>query len=332
MTLLCFCTARPFAWHLTSVLLGVSLVALGWPDDAQAQKQMYRWIDEQGAVQYTDQPPPAQLGQGHTTLNQTGVRTETIPPPPTADELRQTQEQAQVKAQAAKQLAQQRAADQKLLQTYRSLDDLLLTGKGRLAAIDAPIQIKREALRLEQERLLTLHAEHRRLERAGKAIPAPLQGDIAQSEGRLRDAYAFIIAQELQKAPTRRQFADEAERYRALKKLPESNTTEPVEQAPQGLVSCQGAAQCGHYWKQAMAYFRTHAEATDEIAGPGLLLSFKKDDQADRRLMLVWIQSSASAPVQLYFDLECRDRKTAKPCASAADLAIRAGFHDAVTR
>lgn len=333
MTLHVFRTLSGPRWLVTGALLGASLVVAGWPDRGYAQKQMYRWVDEQGEVQYTDQPPPARLGQGHTKLNEVGLRTETIPPPPTAEERRQAKEQERLQAEEARRIEQQQAADQRLLQTYRSIDDLLLAGKGRLAAIEAPIQAKREAILAEQDRLLKLAAEKKSLERAGKPIPAPLQDGIAQSERRLRDDYAFIIEQEQRKAPTRLEFAQNAERYRTLRKLPALAIPETaVDPAANDWVNCQGAAQCGQYWQRAMDYFRAHSDPNDEIAGPGFLMSLRKDEREDRRFVLVWIQTSASDPVRLYFDLECRDRLTTGSCASESDQTIRDGFRAAVTR
>ena len=318
--------------RMTVALLGLCFLAAGWPERSEAQKQMYRWVDEQGEVQYTDHPPPAQLGQGHTRLNEVGVRTETIPPPPTEDELRQAKEQERLQAETARRIAQQKAADQALLQTYRTLDDLLLAGKGRIAAIETPIQARREVMRPEQERLVTLHAEKAALERAGKAVPASLADSIAQSEKRLRESYTFILEQTLKKGPVRQEFAQSAERYRLLKKLPAPTPPETVDLVPNDLVSCQGAEQCGQYWQQAMNYFRAHSDPKDEIAGPGFLMSLRKDEREDRRLALAWIQNSAAEPVYLYFDLNCRDRLTAKSCSTEQDQRIRDGFRAAVAR
>ncbi len=319
--------------RMTVALLGLCLLTAGWPERSDAQKQMYRWVDEQGEVQYTDQPPPAQLGQGHTRLNEVGVRTETIPPPPTEEELRQAREQERLRAEEARRIAQQKAADQTLLQTYRTIDDLLLARRGRIAAIEAPIQAKRDAMRPEQERLGKLHEEKAALERAGKAVPASLADSIAQSETHLRESYAFILEQTLKKGPVRQEFAQNAERYRMLKKLPAPTPSEMAgDPASNDPISCQGAEQCGQYWQRAMDYFRAHTNPKDEIAGPGLLLSWRKDEREDRRFALIWAQKSAADPVYLYFDLDCRERLTARPCSTEQDQRIRDGFRAAVTR
>jgi hypothetical protein len=318
---------------MTVALLGLCLLAAAWPERGDAQKQMYRWVDEQGEVQYTDQPPPAQLEQDHTPLNEVVVRTETIPPPPTEEELRQAKEQERLQAEAAQRIAQQKAADEALLQTYRTIDDLLLAGKGRIAAIEAPIQAKRDAMRPEQDRLAKLYSEKTALERAGKSVPASLADSIAQSEKHLRESYAFILEQTLKKGPVRHEFVQNAEHYRMLKKLPAPAPSEmaadPVSNDP---VSCQGAEQCGQYWQRAMDYFRAQTNPKEEIAGPGLLLSWRKDEREDRRFALVWIQKSAADPVYLYFDLDCRERLTARPCSTEQDQTIRDGFRAAVMR
>ena len=52
------------------------------------QAALYRWIDEQGYVHYSDVIPPASIRQGHTELRKDGIPLLTVPPARTPDQIR----------------------------------------------------------------------------------------------------------------------------------------------------------------------------------------------------------------------------------------------------
>ena len=72
------------SFSLPSIVKSVSLLALGCLFAPGAVAEMYKWVDEDGQVQYTQSPPPP------------GVEGETIkpPPPPASPEEAQKQMQA----------------------------------------------------------------------------------------------------------------------------------------------------------------------------------------------------------------------------------------------
>lgn len=295
---------------------------------------MYRWVDENGEVHYTDQVPPSQVKQGHTRLSEEGLRIETLPPAPTEEELRRAEEQERREAEEARRLEAQKAADRRLSRKYRTIEDLAMARDGKVAAIDALIQVKRDEVRLEQERLLALHAELKRLEGTSKAAPQKLRDDIADRVLRIRDGYGAIIDQEFRKQEVRQEFDQIMARYRRIRGLPEpgaENAGPAWGTLLPNLVSCEGVEQCGREWERALAYLRRHADAKDEIRGRGLLITLERDEREDRRLTLAWVQKSAEEPVYLFLDLQCRHRLTASlTCINKPAKKIRDGLRAAV--
>ena len=80
--------------------LFLMVTLLCWPALAAAEK-IYKWVDEQGNVHYSSQPP-----------RQGAVKTQTVPvpPPPSPEDVRRAEEQTEKIKQRAAELEQERKA------------------------------------------------------------------------------------------------------------------------------------------------------------------------------------------------------------------------------
>ncbi len=330
--------ARADPWLIVVILgvLGVVCPGADWSIRlGYADSRTYRWVDDTGAVHYSDRIPPAQIEQGHTRLSQEGIRTETVAPAATAEEMQRMQERERLQQEEARRIAQEKADNQAILQQFRSLEDLTLAREGKVAAVEALSQTTRDDIRFEQRRLRELHKQTAELKRTEKPVAAHLQDAIAKSEQLIRDGYATIIEQEFRKESIREEFDQMMLRYRNLRQLPES--AEATGKAAAGslssnLVICHDSEQCHQTWEKALAYVRAQADIRDEILGPGLLIAAQQDAREDRLLTLVWIQNRPEEPVYLYLDLECKNRLTANlTCTNQAAMNVRDGFRAALT-
>ncbi|NEV61574.1 DUF4124 domain-containing protein [Thiorhodococcus minor] len=312
-----------------------ALVAAIWLGDAQAQ-QLYRWVDDKGEVHYTDQVPPSHADKARARMSKEGVEVEEVPPAPTEEEIRKAKELERQKAEEAKRLAEQKAADEKLLRTYKTIDDLELARNGKIAAVEATIQMTRDRVRAETSQLRDLNAKRAQLEKDGKPAPDELKAEIDKAVAGIRDGYAEVVEKEYRKQEIRNEFRDIVAHYRQLKRLPEPDeSTEPVtsELRLSILVPCKSSAQCNKYWERANDYVRSHSNVKTEVAGPGLLIGFAQDEREDRSLTLSWTQTAPDKPVHLYLDVQCKNRLTASLyCTNPTIPEIRDGFHSALVR
>lgn len=317
-----------------TLIAAASLIAACWSAGVAAQ-QLFKWTDEQGEVHYTDQVPPSQADKARARLSGEGVQVEEVPRAPTAEEIQAAMDLERQKAQEAERLAEQRAEDERLLQTYRTIEDLELARDGKIAAVDALIQVKRDGVRAETARLIELHAEVKDLEKAKKPVPVALMDEIDASVIRIREGYAEVVKNEYRKQDIRNGLKDTVAHYRRLKRLPEP--TEPM--TPESelklsiLVPCRGQAQCGRYWARANDYVRDHSDSKKEVSGPGLLITFQRDEREDRSLTLSWTQDAADKPVHLYLDVQCKNRLTGSLyCVNPTIPQIRDGFQAAIVQ
>ncbi|EXJ17171.1 DUF4124 domain-containing protein [Imhoffiella purpurea] len=316
---------------LLATLVSVCCSSLG------LAQPLYRWVDENGEVHYTDSVPATESKQGHTRLSDQGLHTEVVPPAPTEAELEKAKELERIKEEEERRIAEQKAADQRLLDRYRTAEELELTREGKIAGVDSLIQVKRDLIRANLTRRQKLEMQKREALESGKPVPSQITADIDNTDAQIRANYAAIVDMEYQKTAIRREFSELLEHYRRLRNLAAPQDSEPLDTGTVGgvknLVSCKGIAECTRYWERALAYVRAHSDPKTEIAGPGLMIGFRYDDKKERILTLTWTQQAADRPVHLFLDVQCIDKQTGSlTCADAEVEQVRDGFGEAVAQ
>lgn len=314
--------------------LVLALVMLLAPTLSEAR--VYRWVDDQGVVHYTDQIPPSQVEKGHTAMSDKGIPLETVPPAQTPEELERERELKRLRAEQERLVEQQRAADRVLLNSFRSVDDLIMARDGKLASVDVVIGVARSNIRREQERLAQLGAEAADLERAGKPIPAHLEAGIARAERAIREAYSTIVERERQKEEIRVQFDRDHRRFRQLKEIPEDGVTGPVDPPRRptmsNLVNCSGQEHCAQLWARALAFLREQATTPVQTSGPNILITAAPKSAEDLSLALSLIRDPDQDTAALFLDMQCKNQGSADlRCPDERASAILDGFRRAVT-
>mgnify|MGYP001809828647 CR=1 FL=1 len=137
------------------------------------QAATYRWVDQNGKVQYSDVMPPAMAGQGHTELDKQGrvikeIRRTRMTP---EEQQRQTEAASRQDEEKRKEL-ERRRRDLALLSTYNSEKEIAL-------ARDRAIELESLHIRGLQTRLDTAAAQLAeantkltQYQRIGKPAPA----------------------------------------------------------------------------------------------------------------------------------------------------------------
>ena len=315
-------------------LVGIALLfALGSASSAGPAK-MYRWVDDSGVVHYTDQIPPQQAERGHAALSDQGLQVEVVPPAQSVEEFQREQELERLRRQQERLIEQQKASDRMLLRTFRSLDDLLMAGDGKLAAVDVGIRVARENIRRHLDRQRKLRGEAADLERAGKPVPAELTDGIAKAEGQIREGYVAIVEQERKKDAMRQELADDINRFKQLKNLPADPQNLPPEvplMALRNLVTCPNTTQCDRYWARAVAFAQAQATMPMQTSSPTLLITAPPETTEDLSLTLSRNPEPEGGAV-IFLDLLCKNQNKADTgCSTERALSARDGFRDAVT-
>jgi hypothetical protein len=271
--------------------------------------ELYRWVDQDGKVHYTDSIPPDQVQSGHTELSKQGVTIKSVGKAKTPEEVEEEQELKRLRAEQKKLLDKQRSEDQVLVRTFQSEDDIFMAREGKIAAIDVMISVTKNNVLRQQERLVKLLGQAADMERAGKDVHENLIDGIRQVEEAIRDSYATIVAQEKQKDEIRSKFDRDLARYRQLKKLPVSESPLPIqEKRPvlHNMVACAGPTECNRLWEKAKEYVRQNATTAVQTSSPQIVITAPPTTEKDISLILSRIDDKGGPGATLFLDLQCK--------------------------
>jgi hypothetical protein len=186
---------------------------------AVSAERTFKWVDEEGNIHFGDRVPPRYANREREEINQQGRTVKVYEAPKTAEEKAEIRRQAELEA-AEKERAKKRAIhDRSLLATYSSEEDMLMARDGKIASVDALIQLTNSRIESSRKRLLTLETEAAEFERSGKPVPKILQSQITTARSQLIDNEAFVIAKEKEKQVITEKFSADISRYRELKGL-----------------------------------------------------------------------------------------------------------------
>ncbi|ROR34481.1 DUF4124 domain-containing protein [Inmirania thermothiophila] len=195
--------------HLVAALL--LLTAL----PAWAAK-LYKWVDENGVVHYSDTVPPQAAPRGREELDERGLTVRRIERAPTPEELAAAEAERRRREEAERRAREQAERDRRLLATYSSLADIARARDEALNALEGLIQVAAgtaDNLRAQLDRLLRQAAAH---ERGGEAVPEPLRREIGATRRQIAEHEAFIRAKREEQARLRARFEAEMARFREL--------------------------------------------------------------------------------------------------------------------
>lgn len=145
-----------------------------------SSSSLYKWIDENGEVRYSDNLPSDQTKKGFQTITPDGrvltIKEKAKPPQQIREERaakKRLAEESRIQAEVNARLsAMQEHHDNVLLMTFTNENEILEAENERLAVIDSVIQLLKKNVITEQEKLKVEEDRAKRLYR-DKNIPVP---------------------------------------------------------------------------------------------------------------------------------------------------------------
>lgn len=321
---------RPNLTRLISLITCGTLLISGLVEARGGQ--LYRWVDEQGNVNYTDRIPPGAIEREHTELTGDGIRLRTVPSAPTPEELQRERELARLREQQRRLGEQQQAEDNALLASFRSADDLVMARDGKIASVDVMLQVTRNNVRRQQDWLNGLNRQA--MEDTVQPITEDLGSRIAKAEGALRRGLAAILRLQRERQEIRDRFAHDLERFQELKAS--YGQAIDIERAAQSvadanLIECRGEFACRQAWEAALGYLREHTTMSLETADTHVAMTKAPVTPDDISLMLARIEQPDRRGAVIFLDLQCQSYSaSADACRTDSRLAVLNGFRSAV--
>jgi len=183
---------------------------------------LYKWVDENGAVRYSDQLPPKQSQKGHQQLNSQGMVLSTKEAARSPEEIaieaeaQRTLEKQQREEARLKTIQDQR--DRVLLLTFSSEEEIEHARENRIEVIDSVIRLIQNSLEGTQSQLDQLnHSAQVSYISKGKEVPGGLAQKIEHFQRKIENRSAQLEAREEEKDKISAKYDLDLERFRLLR-------------------------------------------------------------------------------------------------------------------
>jgi hypothetical protein len=305
-----------------------------------ATAEMYRWVDDNGKVYYTDRIPPDRINRDRTIINKHGIEVETISPDRPEDIARK---QLQEKLVSVRQelLKRRESEDSNLLQQYRSEDEILEKRKQHVRTFDIQIHGVESNIKRIRHKLIALQTEIDERQQKGMKTEQDKLQALSRMHEKVNRETERVQALEQRKQEVIKEYVADQQRFRFLKQVGRESsdsippatillTAEDLQQS-ENLYLCPPDQDCDTQWKQAADYLTTLSDTPVTIREPDLMLTREPDDDEQIGLHLIRSPAEANLGTWIFLDLNCRDsRKGYMHCKSDEARRIRGGFKQSI--
>ncbi len=191
--------------HVSPLLLLITL-AVG---SVQADKVLYRYLDDKGQVVLNDKLPPSAASRGYEIIRPDGRLVKSVDPALPADEMEAERLRQEEKA------AQQRW-DESLLLRYSSVADIEDAKRRALGDIQIRISILKGNLNYLKTQVEREEARAAEMERRNQDVSQTQKDTIATLKSQIADVEDLIAIREREKSQTAKRFDRDISRFSAL--------------------------------------------------------------------------------------------------------------------
>lgn len=218
---------RPSIKRYIPHLLASLLCAPLFQSAAQAAK-LYKWVDEEGKIRYSDRLTIEESKKRHQILTPDGRVIDTKEQQKTPEQIRTERAEAEKQKELARIEAEKQARiqaekdhhDQVLMMTFTSEEEILEAQKERIDVIDSVINLLNRSIASEKEKLeqLELRAKTEYLDKA-KRVPGGLAQNIEYFNEKLLNKQKQLELKVEEKNRIKEQYVNDLLRFRELSRL-----------------------------------------------------------------------------------------------------------------
>jgi len=202
--------------NIRKPILLMLMMSLSWTP-AIAQK-MYKWVDEDGNVHYSDSVPPADVDEARDEFNQHGRVIDHVDRALTPEELKLKSEADEATRLEQERKDQQLAEDRKLLTIYAAEVDITRTRDQQVGVIERSIEAGEAILSGQTRSLANLMERAAQMEGQGNPVSPALETSIKEIRRQINMQKGYVSRLEQEKLNTIKHYDQELIRYRDVKK------------------------------------------------------------------------------------------------------------------
>ena len=190
----------------------ILLTTLFFTTSAVAERT-FKWIDNEGQVHYGNRVPPEYAKTERKVLNEQGRTVKVYEAAKTPEEKAAAEKAAELVARKKSLDEKQAVHDRSLLATYASEQDMLLARDGKVASVEALLQLTSSRVESMKLRLLELTEEAATYERSGKQLPHTVEAQINNLRTQITRNENFIREKEQELGDINNQFDADISRF-----------------------------------------------------------------------------------------------------------------------
>ena len=171
----------------TLILLATLLIAT-----SASAERTFKWIDNEGQVHYGNNVPPEYAKTERKVINEQGRTVRVYEAAKTPEQRAAAKKVAKLEARKKVLDEKQATHDRSLLATYASEEDMLLARDGKVASVEALLQLTNSRVESMKQRLHGLTEEAATYERSGKQLPHTVETQINNLRAQIIRNEAFI--------------------------------------------------------------------------------------------------------------------------------------------
>lgn len=158
---------------------------LAMPLLGQAGERLYKWVDENGKVQYSDKPPLQQNQKGMTELNRQGQTVRQFEGVLTPEQRAAKEAELQKQRAEAQKQEEARRRDKALMSSFNKTAEIDAIRDRNIEQLNAGIQSDQIRLGAVRKRIDNFDKQVERLNKAKRPISDGLQADIRDANAEL---------------------------------------------------------------------------------------------------------------------------------------------------
>jgi hypothetical protein len=180
------------------------------------EAKMFKWVDENGQVHYTDKVPAQYLKQHREELNDQGATIKDIKRAPTEEEKAELRRKEKARKQKEKVRLEQQRRDRILTDTYTTERDLVAARDARLEAIDSQINLAESIVKDSTSKVESTEKLITQLKAQGKKVPDATYAKLEREHRQLATQKEVAEKHKQKRADIVEQFDGYIHRFREL--------------------------------------------------------------------------------------------------------------------
>jgi len=182
-----------------------------------AQAKMYKWVDEDGQMHFSDKIPPQYLVKEHEELNEQGVTVVHKEAAKTPEQKAEARREEKERQQAALEEKKKKQRDRVLLDTYTTERDLIVARDSRLDAVGSQIHLAESIIEDSNNKIESMEKQVTQIKASNREVPQELYQRIDGEKHQVQVQTIVMKEHQKRRDEIAVQFNDYIERFNVLK-------------------------------------------------------------------------------------------------------------------